>query len=180
MRKIIDDILQYPKRYFKTIEQDQNKKAKDWERIQCLIRKLDQAQRQLRMYKEFWDHSPDAFLLVECPTGTILDANPAACSLYGYDHACVPDLNLADISAEHESTKAVYANRLEYIPTRIHKNADGRRILVTATISYFSNQGKEIAACIIRPLIDHRITGGILDDVNLEAEKGDSSRWTQK
>lgn len=148
-------------------------KAKtDWERIQCLIRKLDKAQKQLRMYKEFWDNSPDAFLLIGAPDGEILDANPAACSLYGYQHSCIDHLNMADISAEHESTRAVWANRLTYIPLRIHKNADGRKILVTATVSYFNDQGKDIAACIIRPILNQRSSDSI-EDINLNTQEGD-------
>jgi len=126
-------------------------------------------QKQLRMYKEFWDSTRDAFLLVQCPDGSIIDANPAACSLYGYEHACVANLNLADISAEHESTKAVFANRLTYIPIRIHKNSDGRKILVTATVSYFIDKtGVEIAACTIRPIINQHVTGGIINDIMLD------------
>lgn len=145
------------------------KAKKDWERIQCLISKLEATQKQLRMYKEFWDSSRDAFLLVQCPDGSIIDANPAACSLYGYEHACVADLNLADISAEHESTKTVFANRLTYIPIRIHKNSDGRKILVTATVSYFIDKtGVEIAACTIRPIINQQVTGGIINDIMLD------------
>lgn len=153
----IKNAINYPREFIRRKNAAKQQKAQDWERIQCLLRKLDKAQKQLRMYKEFWNHSPDAFLLVGCPDGEILDANPAACSLYGYDHACVTDLNLADISAEHESTRAVYANRLEFIPVRLHKNHDGTKILVTATISYFFDQEKEIAACIIRPLMGNMV-----------------------
>lgn len=147
-------MYQYLITYFQKRKQAQIQKMKDWERIQCLIKKLDRAQKQLRMYKEFWDNSPDAFLLIGAPEGEILDANPAACSLYGYTHSCISDLNLGDISVEHESTKAVWENRITYIPLRIHKNADGRRFLVTASVSYFNDAGKDIAACIIRPVLD--------------------------
>ncbi len=146
-------------------------KASDWERIQCLINKLATAQQQLRIYKEFWDYSPDAFLLISCPDGAILDANPAACSLYGYQHEVVTSLNLADISAEHASTRAVWANRLTYIPIRLHKNSDGRKILVTATVSYFTDQDRMVAACIIRPIINQQGAHGIVGDVDFGYDK---------
>jgi PAS domain S-box-containing protein len=141
-------------------------KAQDWARIQSLVGKLDTARQQLRIYKEFWDYSPDAFLLISCPDGAILDANPAACSLYGYEHEDVTSLNLADISAEHASTRAVWANRLTYIPIRLHRNSDGRKILVTATVSYFTGQGRMVAACIIRPIINQQGAHGIVGDVD--------------
>jgi PAS domain S-box-containing protein len=141
-------------------------KAQDWARIQSLVGKLDTARQQLRIYKEFWDYSPDAFLLISCPDGAILDANPAACSLYGYEHEDVTSLNLADISAEHASTRAVWANRLTYIPIRLHKNSDGRKILVTATVSYFTGQDRMVAACIIRPIINQQRALEIVGDVD--------------
>lgn len=165
----IQNILKCPIFISRKDVERKKQSRKDWERIQCLIRKLDATQKQLRMYKEFWDSSRDAFLLVQCPDGSIIDANPAACSLYGYEHACVANINLADISAEHESTKAVFANRLTYIPIRIHKNSDGRKILVTATVSYFIDKtGVEIAACTIRPIINQHVTGGIINDIMLD------------
>ena len=141
-------------------------KAQDWARIQSLVGKLDTARQQLRIYKEFWDYSPDAFLLISCPDGAILDANPAACSLYGYEHEDVTSLNLADISAEHASTRAVWANRLTYIPIRLHRNLDGRKILVTATVSYFTGQDRMVAACIIRPIINQQRAHEIVGDVD--------------
>ena len=146
-------------------------KAQDWARIQSLVGKLDTARQQLRIYKEFWDYSPDAFLLISCPDGAILDANPAACSLYGYEHEDVTSLNLADISAEHASTRAVWANRLTYIPIRLHRNSDGRKILVTATVSYFTDQDKMVAACIIRPIINQQGAHGIVGDVDFGYDK---------
>jgi PAS domain S-box-containing protein len=147
-------------------KQTRKQKAQDWARIQSLVGKLDTARQQLRIYKEFWDYSPDAFLLISCPDGAILDANPAACSLYGYEHEDVTSLNLADISAEHASTRAVWANRLTYIPIRLHRNSDGRKILVTATVSYFTDQDRMVAACIIRPIINQPEAGGIVGDVD--------------
>jgi hypothetical protein len=86
--------------------------------------------------------------------------------LYGYEHEDVTSLNLADISAEHASTRAVWANRLTYIPIRLHKNSDGRKILVTATVSYFTGQDRMVAACIIRPIINQQRAHEIVGDVD--------------
>ena len=163
---IIIKIINLPLFRTRKARMARKQKARDWERIQCLIRKLDTARQQLRIYKEFWDYSPDAFLLISCPDGAILDANPAACSLYGYQHEVVTSLNLADISAEHASTRAVWANRLTYIPIRLHRNSDGRKILISATVSYFIDQDRMVAACIIRPIIKRRSTDGVIDDVD--------------
>ena len=131
---------------------------KDWERIQCLLGKIDAMQKKLRMYKEFWDHSHESFLLVATDDGRILDANPAACSLYGYDLRDFKKITIQDISAEPEGTQSVIIDRLTRVPIRHHKNHDQHTILISASVSYFNDSGRDIAAIIVHPIIDKRST----------------------
>lgn len=128
----------------------------NWSKVQCLLVKLAHAQKELRMHEEFWNNSADAFLLVSCPDGAVLDANPAASSLYGYPHDILIAMNLESLTLDSDSTRTVYADRIRLIPLRIHRNADGRLMPITATISYFNDQGRDVAACIIRPILSRR------------------------
>lgn len=137
----------------KTIRDKWNKRKKDWERIQCLLRKLALAQKKLRMYKEFWDNVSEAMILVGVEDGQILDANPAACSLYGYSQEDILKLTMKEITVDPKSTRNVANERIEYVPLRYHLNQDGTQIPISATVTYFNDDGKNVAACIIRPVI---------------------------
>jgi len=136
----------------KTLYEKWNQKKKDWDRIQCLLRKLALAHKQLRMYKEFWDNVSEATLLVRIEDGQILDANPAACSLYGYSKEDILKITMKSLTVDPKSTRNVANEKMEYVPLRYHLNHDGTTIPITATITYFNDEGIDVAACIIRPL----------------------------
>ena len=138
------------------------------EKIQCLLKKIAKANKELRMYKEFWDYAQEAFLLVSAPEGNILDANPTACSLYGYQQKQMKTLNMRDISAEHEGTQSVFDERITFVPIRYHKNHDCTKILVSASVSYFNDQGKDVVAIIVRPILEKRLINGSPKDRKYE------------
>lgn len=137
----------------KSIDLTLNQKKQDWERVQCLLRKLALAQKQLRMYKEFWDNVSEAMMLVKVEDGRVLDVNPAACSLYGYSKEEFLKLTLKSITVDPKSTRNVANEKIEYVPLRYHVNSDGTQIPITATITYFNDEGYDVAACIIRPVL---------------------------
>lgn len=138
------------------------------EKIQCLLRKIAKANKELRMYKEFWDYAQEAFLLVSAPDGDILDANPMACSLYGYQQRQMKALNMRDISAELEGTQSVFDERITFVPIRYHRNHDQTKILVSASVSYFNDQGKDVVAIIVRPILEKRLINGSPKDRKYE------------
>ena len=135
-------------------------KRQDWKKIKCLLEKIADFQKQLRMYKEFWDHSADAFMLVRKDDGKILEVNPTLCSLYGYQREEILKLTMADISAEPECTRSVANDMIQFIPQRLHKNKSGNTLQITATVSYFNDQGYDVCACIIRPILEKRTSDG--------------------
>ena len=139
----------------KTLCDKWNQKKKDWERIQCLLRKLALAHKQLRMYKEFWDNTPEAMMLVAIEDGRILDVNPAACSLYGYSREDFLKITMKEITVDPKSTRNVANEKIEYVPLRHHLNSDGTQIPIKATITYFNDDGKDVAACIVRPIVPY-------------------------
>jgi len=59
----------------KTLYEKWNQKKRDWDRIQCLLRKLALAHKQLRMYKEFWDNVSEAMLLVKATKILLKNSN---------------------------------------------------------------------------------------------------------
>ena len=137
-------------------------KKKDWERIQELANNAICLKKMLQRYKEFWDHSSEAFLLMKSDKGDpsdayIIDANPAACSLYGYTHEAITKLTILDLSAEPEGTRETWDSRNTFVPFRYHKNSSGTRILINGSLTYFKdNSGAQVAALIARPITVRR------------------------
>lgn len=125
------------------------------DRIQCLLKKLANSQKEMRMYKQVWDNSNEAMFILLAPEGRILDANPAALALYGYSKESICELNITDMSADKIGTLSVFKNRTKFVPIRYHKNSDGSVFPITATISFFketNGQEYEYAAVLCRPI----------------------------
>jgi PAS domain S-box-containing protein len=145
---------------------------KDWERIKELLEKIDHMQRQLRRYKEFWDCAREAFILVKAPSGIIIDANPSACALYGYSKEKIITMSLYELSAEVEGTKEVWKSRCEFVPFRYHQNSDGTKILISASVTYFTDNGNgDIVAIIVRPIAEHRGKEGSPSDRSVKSKE---------
>ena len=51
------------------------------------------------LYRSLFEDISAAILFVDAGSGAILDANPAACTFYGYSHAELTHLNIGDIMA---------------------------------------------------------------------------------
>lgn len=143
------------------LSKNNKKNQQDWERIQCLLEKLERSQKESRMYKEFWDYAEEAFLLISVCSGEILDANPMACSIYGYSRDEIRDMNISDLSAEPECTKSIFVEKIHWVPIRYHKNHDGTKLMISASVSYFNDKSKDVAAIIVRPILDRRVSDGV-------------------
>jgi PAS domain S-box-containing protein len=123
-----------------------------WDKINELLANIASMQKSLRMYKEFWDNTTDAMILCRVIDGQILDANPSACSLYGYPHDSFVLRTIYDVSDDPESTRNVANNKYLYVPFRYHINSDRKRFPLSCRLTYFNDNGEDIAALIIHPI----------------------------
>ncbi len=78
-----------------------------------------------KKYRRLFEAESDAIFLIEKETGQILDANPAATKIYGYEHEEFLSLKNTDISAEPDKTKAATREDHNFVPIRYHKKKDG-------------------------------------------------------
>lgn len=139
-----------------------DRRRREWDKIECLIRKLAIAQKELRMYKEFWDNSQDAMIFCRASDGRILNVNPSAESLYGYKKEEFCKKTIFEVSGDPLATTYVRDNLIRYVPFRQHINADGNKFPLTATVTYFEDNGNgKVAALIIRPI---NLPEGVLVD----------------
>ena len=135
------------------------------EKIECLVLKLAKEKKESRRYKEFWSNAQEAFILLKAPYGDIIDANPSACSLYGYKREDIITKKIFDLSAEPVCTQQTYDSKTTFVPFRYHKNSSGTKFLITCSLTYFQDNGSgEIAALIVRPVADQREINGTSKD----------------
>jgi PAS domain S-box-containing protein len=114
----------------------------------------EQAQQAIRareeQYRQLFEMESDALLLIENESGNILEANNAACVLYGYSHAELLSLNNCDLSAEPEKTRLVTTEtpispeHLLTIPLRLHRKKGGTVFPVEVTARFFLRDGKPV------------------------------------
>jgi len=128
-------------------------KKSDADKIVCLLKKIQCYQKQLRMYKEFWDNIGSALVLVNAETEEILDANPAACAMYGYSKEEILGKSILDFSAEKYCTKTTIQERVKHVDLRWHVKKDGGKFPVSADMTYFNDQGYEVCAVVLKELV---------------------------
>ncbi len=108
-------------------------------------KKLEQTLRASeKKYKKLFEAESDAIFLIEKETGKILDANPAASSIYGYAHNEFLKLRNVDISAEPEQTRHATLNDSSFVPIRYHKKRDGSVFAVEISAGVTDLEGRQV------------------------------------
>lgn len=109
-------------------------------------------------YRLLFEAESDAIFLIDNQTGRILEANPAATTLYGYTYEELVSLRNVDLSAEPEQTRRVttetpvdYSQRV-VIPLRYHRKKDGTVFAVEMAGRFFVLQGRSVHMVAIRDI----------------------------
>jgi two-component system cell cycle sensor histidine kinase/response regulator CckA len=109
-------------------------------------------------YRQLFEAGADAIVLIDNLSGRILEANTAACSLYGYSREEILALNNTDLSAEPDDTHKVTTGtpvvreRVVSIPLRWHRKKDGTRVPVEITGRFFIHDGRPVHVAAIRDI----------------------------
>ncbi|NPV77784.1 MAG: PAS domain S-box protein [Anaerolineae bacterium] len=109
-------------------------------------------------YRQLFEAESDAIFLIDNEEGRILQANQAACALYGYSRDELLALCNTDLSAEPEQTrKATRENepdpsRVVAIPLRWHKKKDGTVFPVEIAARLFVYKGRPVHIAAIRDI----------------------------
>lgn len=74
-----------------------------WHHVDEGTRQINQGQER---YRQMFERNQAVQLLVDPETGLIVDANPAACSFYGYSYEAIKALRIAEINVLSESEVA--------------------------------------------------------------------------
>ncbi len=125
-------------------------------------------------YRQLFELESDAVLLIDAETGQILEANGAACSLYGYDPSEWLAMKNTDLSLDPEKTRADAQNGRTWVPSRRHRAKDGTTILVEITARHFELKGRHTILAAMRDVTERERATQIL------RESGERLRQSQK
>jgi len=133
-----------------------------WDGIEIDITDRKKAEEALRVseesYRLLFEAESDAIFLVDNESGQILQANPAACALYGYSHKQILSLRNTDLSDQPEQTRKVTAqtapapDTVVTIPLRWHRKKDGTAFPVEITGRFFIRAGRGVHIAAIRDI----------------------------
>jgi len=113
-------------------------------------------------YHQLFEAESDAIFLIDNETGNILQANRAACKMYGYSSEELLAMKNTDLSAEAEQTRKItketrpVADHVITIPLRWHRNKDGKRFPVEITGRFFVREGRPVHIAAIRDITERK------------------------
>jgi PAS domain S-box-containing protein len=107
-------------------------------------------------YRSLFETAPDAVFIVDRQDTRILDANHAACDLYGYSQDELRQRFAADLSAEPESIVEMVRAGARLAPMRMHRKKDGALFPVEMTSSALQQGGHDILVVFARDITARR------------------------
>ncbi len=126
------------------------------EELRARYDELQQSERELRESEERFrglaEAMSDAILMVDSESGRILEANTAACALYGYTLEEMLALSVLDISAEREATARAIKQHDLHCHRRYHKKKNGDIIPLEIFQSVHPWGGRMAATGLLRDL----------------------------
>ncbi|MFZ6030959.1 MAG: PAS domain-containing sensor histidine kinase [Chloroflexota bacterium] len=125
-----------------------------------------QAEESLReseaLYHELYELESDALFLIDNEFGQIIEANGAACGLYGFNREELLALKNTDLSAEPEETQRVTqtvpvsVDGIVHVPLRYHRKKDGTVFPVEITGRFFERHGRSVHIAAIRDITQRK------------------------
>ncbi|MEW5772375.1 MAG: transporter substrate-binding domain-containing protein [Thermodesulfobacteriota bacterium] len=103
-------------------------------------------------YRQLFEMESDAILLIENRGGRILEANQAACHLYGYTRSQLLSMRNHDLSAEPGETRRVTREGVGLVPLRWHRKSGGEVFPVEITGRFFEWEGRSVHIAAIRDI----------------------------
>ncbi|MDA8239637.1 MAG: PAS domain S-box protein [Nitrospiraceae bacterium] len=107
-------------------------------------------------YKNVFATATDSLFIIDAETKRIVDANAAACKLYGYRYEEMLTLRNVDLSAEPEKTLLAVNKKLDHVPVRFHRKKDGTVFPVEIAGSYYIERERTLHVAAIRDIAERK------------------------
>ena len=144
------------------------------------IRDRKQAEEALKVseanYRQLFQAEPDAIVIVDAETQSILDVNPAALKLYGYSYDEICGLPALTLSVEPQKSakhlRQIFSQEsfdgTREVVQRLHQSKDGRIFPVEIANGFFTRDGRKIICAIMRDISKRK---QIEDELAAEKER---------
>ena len=109
-----------------------------------------------KQYHALFEAIADTVFLIDQETGSLLDVNPAATRMYGFNREEFLRMTTTDVSAEPEKTAEATAKPVPFIPLRYHRHKDGSVFPVEITASSLELQGRDTIIATARDITERK------------------------
>jgi len=105
-------------------------------------------------YRKLFEAEMDAIFLIDIEDGQIIEANPAASTIYGYSHDELLKLKNTDLSAEPEKTYSAMKQKQGLVPIRNHRKKNGTVFSVELSAGFTIFNGKNVQIVTARDITE--------------------------
>ena len=109
-----------------------------------------------KQYRTLFEATADTVFLIDQETGSLLDVNPAATRMYGFNREEFIRMTTTDVSAEPEKTAKATSEPVPFIPIRYHRHKDGTVFPVELTASIFELRGRNTIIATARDITERK------------------------
>lgn len=108
-------------------------------------------------YRAVFDAAPYPIVLLD-DAGVVLDANPVACQLYGYERDELLGMRVDRLIGDRRGVDAMLRARSTFIPATTHIRRDGAPFLAETTLSFTRLDEGLILLAVVRDITEERRT----------------------
>ena len=201
LRRLMDDICLHPERFERNVNEsmrrdgervwvawtnktvlDERGQVREIFSIGSDITEHKRAEERLAdsesRYYSLFETAPDAIIIIDLKTLRAVNANQAACKLYGYSREEFLRLSALDISAEPEQTQYTIREGVNFIPSRYHKKKDGTIFAVEIKAGFFQSGARRTCVAFARDVTEKNRVEEVLKFTQFAVDHtGDAAYW---
>lgn len=107
-----------------------------------------------RLWEALFDTAIDAVIVSDLDTLEILDVNPAACAMLGWEHDDIIGTSIADHSPDPDLVRRNFAKGVQVIPMHNQLRKDGSFVPVEIHANQFEIGGRRVRVGFLRDISD--------------------------
>jgi PAS domain S-box-containing protein len=112
-------------------------------------------------FRRIFDHSNDAILVIDLPDGRIVDANPRACSLFGYEGEALRSMDIADLHPKDSLqfrafARSVLQQTVGWTDELIYLNRSGEELPCEVSASITEANERRLMIALIRDMTERK------------------------
>ncbi|HLE51039.1 MAG TPA: PAS domain S-box protein [Anaerolineales bacterium] len=138
-----------------------------------------QAKEREQRYQSIFETASDGLIINDVETGRVVEANPAACTMYGYardEFIGLHPTSFIHPDSSHQFTKYVQAVQSQgvYVALQVHMRRDGSQFYVELSGTVYTDQGRLYLLSVVRD-VSQRVHSERLLQQRVEARTREQS-----